>query len=378
MRILYVTHYALPHIGGIETPLDAVAAGLSARGHSVTHVASAALRPAERGSPVPPRPYRRVLVPAINWPEERLGAPYPLFSPALVRVLRREVAAADVVHCHGFLYPGTVAALAEAGRRAVPSALTEHVGHVDYANPLLDAAQAAAIATIGRWCARRAGALVVYNDKVREELRALAPAGRIEWIGNGVDTERFRPAGDGERERLRAELGWDGRPRVLFVGRRVAKKGLDLALAATAAAGGAFGLVVAGTELDGVGVDAEGLGHVDPDRMPALMRAADAMLLTSHGEGFPVAVQEAMASGLPVVLADDPAYRPHIDGAGAGARMVAADAGALAEAVAGLVGDAEARAEAARAAAEHARRRFAAGRVLDVLEALYADLGARG
>jgi glycosyltransferase involved in cell wall biosynthesis len=389
MRILFVTHYALPHIGGIETPIDAVAAGLTARGHSVTHVASAALRPAERGSPVPPRPYRRVLVPAMNWPEERLGAPYPLFSPRLGRVLRRELAAADVVHCHGFLYMGTIAALAL--RRDRPAVLTEHVGHVDYANPVLDAAQAAAIASIGRWCARRADALVVYNDKVREELAALAPGARIEWIGNGVDPGRFSPARDGaERQRLRDELGWDGRPRALFVGRRVAKKGLGKALATAAAGEGRFRLAIAGTDRLPGGASGGGsgpasggsapehvdlLGHVDPDRMPDLYRAADAMLLPSHGEGFPVAVQEAMASGLPVVLAEDPAYREHLRGAAPGAaELVAPEPAALAAAVSALVADPERRAAAGAAAAEHARSSFSFERVLDEHERLYTSL----
>ena len=384
MNVLFVTHYALPHIGGIETPMDAVAEGLTARGHSVTHVASAALRPAERDTPVAPRSYRRVLVPAMNWPEERLGAPYPLFSPALGRVLRRELSGADVVHCHGFLYMGTVAALALAGRQPVPSVLTEHVGHVDYSSPVLDAAQAAAIASLGRWCARRADALVVYNDKVRGELAALAPGARIEWIGNGVNPERFRPAGDGERERLRSELGWDGRPRALFVGRRVAKKGLDRALATAAAGAGSFRLAVAGTDrLDGgtpAGLDpadVELLGHVDPDRMPALYRAADAMLLPSHGEGFPVAVQEAMASGLPVVLAEDPAYREHLCGADPGAaELVEPDPAALAAAVSALVADPERRAAAGAAAAAHARRSFSFEHVLDEHERLYASLGS--
>jgi glycosyltransferase involved in cell wall biosynthesis len=129
MRIALVSHYALPHVGGIEAVVDVTAGGLAARGHDVVHVASSALRPAERGSSVPGRPYRLVRVPALNFPEERLGAPYPLFGPGLLRVLRRELAGADVVHAHGFLYMGTLAALELARRRGVASVLTEHVGH---------------------------------------------------------------------------------------------------------------------------------------------------------------------------------------------------------------------------------------------------------
>ena len=42
LRILFVSHYALPHLGGIEVVVDALARELATRGHSVVHVASAA------------------------------------------------------------------------------------------------------------------------------------------------------------------------------------------------------------------------------------------------------------------------------------------------------------------------------------------------
>ena len=376
MRILIVSHYALPHVGGIETALDVVAGGLARRGHEVTQLASSARRPAERGSPLPERPYRRVLVPALNASEVRLGAPYPLFAPALVRAAGREVERADVVHAHGFLYMGTLAALPAASAAGVPAVLSEHVGHVDYANPVLDRAQAAAIATLGRFSVRHADAVLVLNEKVRGEVAALDPDAWVEIAANGVDVERFRPAAPGERSTLRRALGWDERPRVLFVGRRVAKKGLDVALAAAAAADGAFELVVAGTDAPPApGV--ESLGHVEPDAMPGLMRAADALLLPSRGEGFPVAVQEAMASGLPVVLADDPAYREPLAGAGSGAQLVEADPALLAAAVRDVLADPDVHGHASRCAADHARRRFSFERVLDFHERLYEELAAR-
>ncbi len=40
MRILFVSHHALPHVGGIEVVVDALARELAGRGHEVTHVAS--------------------------------------------------------------------------------------------------------------------------------------------------------------------------------------------------------------------------------------------------------------------------------------------------------------------------------------------------
>src|SRR4051794_2954000 len=343
---------------------------LTGRGHEVAYLASGAVRPDERAAgPAPETPYRVVRVPALNAIEDRLGVPYPLFGPGLVRELRRELDRADVLHAHGFLYMSAVAALRMS---RVPRVLTEHVGHVPYDSALLDRAEAAAIATIGRAAARAADALVYINDKVRDELSRLAPGTRLERIENGVDTDRYRPPSEGERERLRTELGWDERPRALFVGRLVAKKGVDLALAA--AATGDFELVVAGPGRLPAGAprNVTALGALPPARVAELYRAADAFLLPSRGEGFPLTVQEAMASGLPVVLAEDPAYRAHLEGAGRSAALLPPDGAVMAEAVSRLAGDRE----AGRDAAEHARRHFSWHAAADAHERLYKALVA--
>ena len=59
-------------------------------------------------------------------------------------------------------------------------------------------------------------------------MRALAPGARLVHPSTtGSHAGRYRPAAPGERDALRAELGWDARPRVVFVGRMVAKKGVE-------------------------------------------------------------------------------------------------------------------------------------------------------
>jgi D-inositol-3-phosphate glycosyltransferase len=369
LRILFVSHYALPHLGGIEVAVDAMARELTGRGHEVVHLASDAVRPGEETGPPPPVPYRVVRLRALNTAEARLGAPYPLFGPRLLRELRRELARADVVHAHGFLYMNAVGALRMA---RVPAVLTEHVGHVHYESALLDRAEAAAIATIGRAAARAADAIVYINDKVREELERLAPGARLERIENGVDTDAYRPPEPGERERLRAELGWDERPRALFVGRLVAKKGVDLALAAAAAGAGRFELVIVGPGQlpPAAPPNVTATGPLPPARVAELYRAADAFLLPSRGEGFPLTVQEAMASALPVILADDPAYPEHLDGAGAGATLLAPNPESMAQAVLQAARDPA----AGEAAAQHARTRFSWHTAADAHERLYREL----
>src|SRR4029077_17427279 len=78
-RVLHVAHHVLPHIGGLETVVDAETRGLRARGWQIAPVSSAD-------------------VPAWNGLEERYGVPFPIFSPRLVPALGRQVRRADIVH----------------------------------------------------------------------------------------------------------------------------------------------------------------------------------------------------------------------------------------------------------------------------------------
>jgi glycosyltransferase involved in cell wall biosynthesis len=379
MRILFVSHYATPHIGGVETVIRSLRRELRRRGHEVRHVASNASHLSNEALGYDDEGVIRVR--ALNVLENRLGVPYPIFSPRLGHVLAREIAQADVVHAHGFLYMSSVSALLWGRlRRQRPDrpalVLTEHVGHVPYESALLNRVESMAIASVGRLAVRSADAVVVLNRKVGAELEQLRPREPILVMPNGVDTKTFRPPLDGEREALRRELGWDDTPRVLFVGRLVAKKGIEAALAATAASDGSFRLVVAGPGplqpqgLSGVDV----LGPIPSERVAELYRAADALLLPSRGEGFPVAVQEAMASGLPVVMSDDPGYAPHLDGAGLGVRFVPQAPAMIAQELQSLVSDSEAWAAAGEAVRRYARQAFAWDAAAERHELLYEEL----
>jgi glycosyltransferase involved in cell wall biosynthesis len=374
VRILYLSHYALPHVGGIETAIDALAREMMARGHEVTHVAAGIGEPASQ----PPGGGRVVRVPASNILETKLHVPYPLFSPRLIPTLRREVRDADIVHAHGFLYLPSVLGL-RMGREGAGGGparvLTEHVGTVDYGGRTLNAIESVAISSLGRASVRAADAVIVLNDAVHREIQGLDSGARVLTIENGVDLERFHPADAEERAQLRAELGWDKAPRVLFVGRFVPKKRPELAIDAARRAEGAFELVMVGRgrapELpDHVDL----LGELPMDRLARLYRAADVLLLPSRGEGFPLAVQEAMASGLPVVLADDPIYEPYLDGAGPGARFVPPEAIAIARTLTKLLRSPSELEEASARALAHARARFGWRPSADRHEQLYQEL----
>jgi starch synthase len=102
----------------------------------------------------------------------------------------------------------------------------------------------------------------------------------------------------------------DARRQLLFVGRFVEKKGLA-ALRDLAAANPGWNLSLVGSgpiDPNAWGLDnVQVLGRKDRAALAELYRAADALVLPSVGEGFPLVVQEAMASGLPVFCGLDSA-----------------------------------------------------------------------
>ena len=44
MRIVFLSHYSLPHVGGIETAIAGVAEEVAGRGHDVVHVSQTRAR----------------------------------------------------------------------------------------------------------------------------------------------------------------------------------------------------------------------------------------------------------------------------------------------------------------------------------------------
>jgi glycosyltransferase involved in cell wall biosynthesis len=373
MRILLVSHYALPHTGGIEVVVDALARRFAAAGHEVTHLASSAVRAGEAHLDSADVPYRRVRIAALNITERALGVPYPLFAPTLPFAAWREVGLADVVHAHGVLCEGSVAALLAARARGKGTVVTEHVGEVPYESRLLRAAQSAAFVSIGRVVLRSARRVLVLNERVENEMRRLDRNAAIVRLWNGVDTELYRPAaGHEDRQRLRDRLGWAGsRKRLLLVGRLVEKKGVGIAAAAAAELGDDYELLLVGpgTVREPLPPNVVMTGVQPPSRVAEMYRAADALLLPSRGEGFPLAVQEALASGLPVFVPPEPELTALLAGCGEAAQFVAAEPSAIAEAVRRFFRNGV---DVAGAAAAFARDRFSWQTIVEQHLRIYA------
>ncbi len=329
MRILVVTHYMPPHLGGIERVAESLAEGLRARGHEVRWVSSAVPE-------VPGKNGEIVRVRALNVLEEKLGVPYPIWSPSAPATMLSEVRRADVVHAHDCLYMGSALAAAACKATGTPLVLTQHVGYVPFGKAL-DLVQELAYRTLGRSVLAAATALVACAPHVPEYFRSLGVNRPFSLVRNGIDDTRFVVRTEADRAALRARAGIDPAAKVmLFSGRLVAKKGVaKVAEVQRALAAEGVTLVVAGDGplahlFEGLPSTVR-LGAVSPERMPEVYAMADAYVLPSRGEGLPLGVQESLLSGTPVVVSDDPAFRDGLDGL-AGVRFVS-EGDALADVV---------------------------------------------
>jgi glycosyltransferase involved in cell wall biosynthesis len=323
--VLHVAHNVLPHIGGLETVVAAETQGLAARGWGVTVVSSAG--PVGPGSRVEDG-VRTVRVRAWNGLEERFGVPFPLFSPRLLLTLGREVRRADVVHVHDVLYVTSWVAALWCLALRTPYVVHRHVGFVHHSSALVRLVQGVVLATFGRIVLGGARTVLPIDAHIAA---TLPQPEKVEVLGNGVDTARFRPRPGEPGPHESRE-----RPVVLFVGRFVPKKGFDLV---AAAAGDDYDIAFAGGDRP-PGVDdprLRFLGSVPAAEMPEVYAGADVMVIASVGE-CPLTVLEAMASGLPVLLREDPALHSPWT-AGPGVRFVDMAAGDLAAAIRETVAD---------------------------------------
>jgi glycosyltransferase involved in cell wall biosynthesis len=138
------------------------------------------------------------------------------------------------------------------------------------------------------------------------------PASKLHFIPNGADTEVFRPTDKSNYLHSIAGIPPDT-PLVGFVGRLSREKGPDVfvkiaGIVRKTLENCHFILVGEGPMRENLRetIDNNGLhGYVHmvglQDDMPRVYASLDLMVLTSHSEAMPLAIIEAMASGLPVI-----------------------------------------------------------------------------
>jgi 1,2-diacylglycerol-3-alpha-glucose alpha-1,2-galactosyltransferase len=166
--------------------------------------------------------------------------------------------------------------------------------------------------------------VLAVSPEVVEGLERMGLNTPVRFVPNAIDVDRFKPQ-PGWREQVRSELGIaDDAFVVICAGQVQPRKGVRTFVEAARAlpdvtfvwAGGMpFKRLTAHYhEMRRIVADAPAnclfLGDLPYDDMPRHFAAADCLLFPSSQETFGLAIIEAAAAGLPLLLRDLPTYRP--------------------------------------------------------------------
>jgi len=311
VNIGIVTDFYYPWIGGPATLIRNLGHGLAAHGHRVFLLA-----PSPSGTPGVeddgPLHVTRVRSHSVPFGYNLRSALRPCQEVdewlAAVRP--------DVIHVHHPFVLSTTALLA-ARKAHIPVVATNHTipecslwGIRDHR--LLYAIGNRAFSAWLKWVLERCDMVTTPTVTASRSLRDLGFPWQLNPISNGVDAERFRP-GPGDPA-LRARLGLDGRPIVLYTGRLDAEKQMDVWLQAAAEVVKTRDVqfVATGKGTDaarleklttslGLGKHVRFVGIVAEDDFPGIYRLANVYFITSPVELQSISTLEAVASGLPVV-----------------------------------------------------------------------------
>lgn len=368
MRILQVVSLLTPDgaFGGPARVAVNQAVELVKRGHDVTLAAAA------RGFDDPPTEVdgvpvqlfpTRIFLPGVGFPG--------LGSPGLVKWFRAHARGFDIVHIH-FGRDLVVLPVAVSARlQKVPYVLQTHGMVIPSRHPLVGP-----LDTV--WTRRLlcdAAAVLYLTNKEREQLGEVARSLlRLVQLGNGVPN--YAPV---SREAGREEVLYVARmhPRkrpLLFVemAKALLGEGIDVKFTMIGPDEG---------EGDALNRALEGQsriswdGPLPPAAIPRRLAEASIYVLPSEREPYPMALLEAMAVGLPVVVSADCGLAPLVRRARCG---VVADGGvaAFADAVRVLLLDGPRATEAGELARQTAQSEFGMCAIGDQLVDLYDELRA--
>jgi glycosyltransferase involved in cell wall biosynthesis len=304
VRVVQLAAYSGPYTGSFVPMLRAALLAASRRGW-------------DTGLVVPPTTSAM----AYSWHEEfsELSIPITFLAPGFRRGLPSAIAelvastGPTVLHTHftGF----DIGAVLAASRRPDVSALW-HIHSPQRSELTVRARNLVKYGLVGRGTFRL---LCVAPDIAADVRDRGAPAGKVEFFPNGIDTQRFRPPDPAERAAARAAAGFAPDARVvLHFGWDWLRKGGDLFLGMLAHLRGqdppVLGVSVGGGDQARDLAERLGLGDsvrvIEPaSDARALYAAADIFASTSRAEGMPFAVAEALCSGLSVIASDLPGHR---------------------------------------------------------------------
>jgi phosphatidylinositol alpha 1,6-mannosyltransferase len=345
VRIAYVTESFPPDVNGVAHTAVRVAEHLASQGHEPLIIAP---EPANDQ----PRPDDALGYPVVRVP----SLPLPVYRGLRVGVpgprVRAAIAAhrADLVHLAGPFVLGA-SGCAAARRLRLPAVAVYATDMAAYARAYHTGAAGQEIAWRRlRQIHNAVDRTLAPSSASAADLRAHGIERVWQW-GRGVDTERFDP---GKRsEQIRAQLAPSGEAIVGYVGRLAAEKRLDL-LSEVAKLPGVRLVVVGGGPTEAVArrslPGALFLGPRYGEDLAAIYASLDIFVHSGPHDTFGNTLQEAAASGLPLVAPAAGGPLDLVDDGVTGFLVDPGDAAALARAVSRLAADPALRAAQGQAA----------------------------
>jgi glycosyltransferase involved in cell wall biosynthesis len=316
------------------------------------------------------RRYRNRL-PGFALHHNRWNLPEPVYAALASRLHGALLARAAVVKSNQVL--GADVALAAARRHGKPLIARCGYLHSEFIEQAHGAGspQARRAAALEEKVFSGAACVVVTADSMRRRVveRYAVGVERVRVVPNYVDTNAFRPRGD-------------GRPRrVCFVGRLAEQKDPFLLIEAMRGLGAELLVVGEGhlkpaleAEARRLGIDARFLGVVAHEKLPDVLGGCAVFVLPSRYEGQPKSLIEAMACGVAVVGADSPGIRELIRNGETGLLCRPSE---FRDAIASLLDDGPLRMRLGRSARRFAEENFDLARIVELEHAVLREVAAR-
>jgi glycosyltransferase involved in cell wall biosynthesis len=364
IRLLLVSYYYPPSIGGVERQSHLLARKLVERGHQVQVVCAT-----QPGAP------RRELLDGVCIERVTAGrgsrwTKMAMYLSAMGAAALRLGRDADVIQVQQALYPA--AAMVPIARLLGKPLVVRNAGSGRFGAMQLMGRLPLGPTALG--VAARGSTGVALNDEMRDEM-GKAGFRRIALIPNGVELPpATTPAA---RASAQARLAVTS-PVILCVGRLEAEKGIGLLVDAWRRVRRPATLLIVGD-----GPDREQLARAASGTsarfrgatadVSGYLEAADLFVLPSASEGISNALLEAMAAGLPVVATDVAGNRQVIRSRDHGV-LVPHDAAAMASALDALIADPASAARIGAAARQHVANGWHVDRMVDAYERLYQSV----
>jgi glycosyltransferase involved in cell wall biosynthesis len=313
-------------------------------------------------------------------------------SLPMLRWLWTRVRDYDVIHVHGLFTFAPIAAAWCARLRRVPYIVVPHgvlnLWGRENRRPVL---KRASIFCVERPLLRHASSVQFTSNRELEEFTDLGIGVKSEVIAHPVSIESAETAAV-PADIAPALNALAGRPAVLFLARIHPIKGLDLLLQAFAGVRRlhpAAVLLIAGSgepelvnalrrlALDlGIGESVRWIGFVEGPLKRWLLERANVFVLPSWSENFGLAVAEAMAAGVPVVVTKGVGIAEIVAAAGCGC-VTDNTASSLQRAIESLLADAATAARMGQAGKQAVRGELSLARFAQRLQSLYGTAARR-